>query len=66
MDMGDGQSVHQTGLLCVPTQAVLAEKIIAAVEALSNATSMPVAHDNVVCKLNFTQKYFSKIISLCM
>ena len=53
MTMEDGQSVHQTGLLCVPTQAVLVGKTIVAVEALNNATSTPVVHENVVCTLNF-------------
>ena len=51
--VGDVQSVHPTGLLCVPTQAVLVGKTIVAVEALNNATSTPVVHENVVCTLNF-------------
>ena len=52
--MKDGQSVRPTGLLCVPTQAVLEGKTIVAVEMLNNATSMPVVHDNVVRTLNFS------------
>ena len=58
--MGDGQSVHPTDLLCVPTQAVLVGKTIVAVEALNNATSTPVVQENVVCTLNFTSSHNPK------